>query len=135
MKLLPLTGYKSLRALNAFHSLLLGLKMLPINLDKDYVEFFASFKDKTDAEKEAALRQAVAFVQLSQDEVEALVSFGTDSNGIPYSSVNQKQLAPEELFDIIIAVCMEIGRIKIELVSEEEKKKSPITPSIYENTI
>lgn len=123
MKLLPLTGYKSLRALNAFHSLLLGLKMLPIHLNEDYVSFFAAFKTKTDAEKEDALRQAAAFVQLSPEEVEALVSFATDSNGIPYSSVNQGNLGPEELFEIIIAVCMEIGRIKIELVSAEEKKK------------
>lgn len=135
MKLLPLVGYKSLRALNAFHSLLLGLKMLPIYLDLDYVSFFASFKEKTEEEKEDALRQAAAFVQLSQDEVEALVSFATDSNGVPYSSVNQKQLGAEELFEIIIAVCMEIGRIRIELVSEEEKKKSLTTQSISENTI
>ncbi len=135
MKLLPLVGYKSLRALNAFHTLLLGLKMLPIHLDKDYVAFFESFKEKTDDEKEDALRQAAAFVLLSQEEVEALVSFATDSNGIPYSSVNQKQLAAEELFEIIIAVCMEIGRIKIELVSEEEKKKSLTTQSISEGII
>lgn len=135
MKLIPLAGYKSLRVLNAFHSLLLGLKMLPINLDKDYVSFFESFKTKTDGEKEEALRQAVAFVQLSPEEVEAIVSFATDANGIPYSKVNLAQLKPDELFEIIIAVCMEVGRIKIELVSEEEKKKSLTSQSISEEII
>lgn len=122
-KLLPLKGYKSLRALNAFHTLLLGLKMLPLHMGEDYQTFFASFKTKTDAEKETALREAAAFVQLSPEEVEALVSFATDKNGIPYSAVNQGNLTPDELFEVIIAVCMEIGRIKIELVSEDEKKK------------
>lgn len=120
----PLSGYRSLRALNAFSSLLLGLKMLPIYLNLDYVEFYESFKEKTDAEKESLLRQALAFVQLTQEEVEAVVSFANDSNGVPYGSANLKNLSPEVLFEIIVAVCMQIGKIKIDLVSEEEKKKS-----------
>ena len=122
-KVLPLKGYKSLRALNAFHSLLLGLKMLPAYMGETYQDFFASFKEKTEAEKERALREALAFVQLSQDEVDALVSFATDKNGVAYTSVNIKNLGPDELFELIISVTMEIGRIKIDLVNEEEKKK------------
>lgn len=122
-KVLPLKGYKSLRALNAFHSLLLGLKMLPAHIGEDYETFFASFKDKTEAQKETLLREAVAFVQLSQEEVGALISFATDRNGVPYGPANEGNLTPDELFEVIVAVCMEIGRIKIDLVSEEEKKK------------
>lgn len=122
-KVLPLKGYKSLRALNAFHTLLLGLKMLPAYMHQDYVTFFGSFKDKTEGEKETLLREATAFVQLSEDEVSALIAFATDKNGVPYSDVNKGNLTPDEIFEIIIAVCMEIGRIKIELVSEDEKKK------------
>ncbi len=123
-KLLPLQGYKSLRALNAFHTLLLGLKMLPAYMAEDYQSFFAAFKEKGEEEKERNLREAASFVQLSPEEVGALVSFATDANGIPYSEVNQGNLGPVELFEIIVAVCMEIGRIKIDLVSEDEKKKS-----------
>ncbi len=123
MKVLPLKGYKSLRALNAFHSLLLGLKMLPAYMAEDYESFFASFETKTEAEKESCLRQAVAFVQLGQDEVDALISFGTDANGIAYTEANTKNLPPDQLFEIIIAVCMEIGRIKITLATSAEKKK------------
>ncbi len=122
-KVLPLKGYKALRALNAFHALLLGLKMLPAYLGEPYEQFYAAFNLKTDSQKETFLREAVAFVQLAQDEVEALVSFATDKNGIPYSSVNAGNLAIDELHEIIVAVCMEIGRIKIGIVSEEEKKK------------
>lgn len=123
-KILPLVGYKSLRALNAFHALLLGLKMLPAYQAEGYESFYASFGEKTDAEKEKLLREAAVFVQLQQDEVEALITFATDKNGVPYSAVNLKNLNAGELHEIIVAVCMEIGRIKIDLVSEEEKKKS-----------
>ncbi len=122
MKVLPLKGYKSLRALNAFHALLLGLKMLPAYITVAYETFYASFNDKTEAEKEKLLREAVVFVQLGEDEVSALVSFCTDKNGIPYNATNVGNLSPAELHAIIVAVCMEIGRIRIELVTEEEKK-------------
>lgn len=123
-KILPLTGYKSLRALNAFHALLLGLKMLPAYQAEGYESFYASFSERTDSDKEKLLREAAVFVQLQQDEVEALLSFATDKNGVPYSAVNLKNLNAGELHEIVVAVCMEIGRIKIDLVSEEEKKKS-----------
>lgn len=123
IKVLPLKGYKALKALNAFNVLLLGLKMLPAYITEDYVSFFEKFKEKTDAEKETFLREAVAFVTLAQDEIEALVSFATDKNGIPYSKENLKNILVDELYEIIVAVGMEIGRIKIDLVSEDEKKK------------
>ncbi len=131
MKLLPLQGYKSLRALNAFHTLLLGLKMLPAYALEDYQTFFASFKDKDEMEKERCLREAASFVQLSPEEVTALIAFATDKNGIPYSAVNEANLGPAEIFEIIVAVCMEIGRIKIDLVSADEKKKSLTSPSTF----
>lgn len=122
MKVLPLKGYKSLRALNAFHALLLGLKMLPAYIQVSYEEFYASFSDKTEADKERLLREAAVFVQLGEDEVAALASFCTDKNGIPYSAINIGNLSAQELHAIVVAVCMEIGRIKIELVTEDEKK-------------
>lgn len=121
--ILPLVGYKSLRALNAFHALLLGLKMLPAYLAEGYESFYASFNTKTDVEKENALREAAVFVQLAEDEVEALISFATDKNGIPYGKENFKNLNAGEIHEIIVGVCMEIGKIKIDIVSEQEKKK------------
>lgn len=135
IKVLPLVGFKALRAMNAFHSLLLGLKMLPIHLETDYIQFFESFKDKTDGEKETALRQALAFVELSKEEISAVLSFTVDDNGIPFSSVNIAQLNVEDLFERIVAVCMEIGKIKADLVSEEEKKKLLTSPLISEELI
>lgn len=128
MKILPLKGYKSLRALNTFHVLLLGLKMLPAYLGETYDVFFESFSGKTEDEKEDLLKQAALFVRLEQDEVESLVSFACDKNGIPYGPANIANLSPEEIHEIIVAVCMEIGRIRVDLVSDTEKKKYPSSP-------
>lgn len=132
IKILPLKGYKALRALNAFHALLLGLKMLPAYIGESYETFYASFKDKTEAEKEKLIREAAVFVELAEDEVKALISFASDKNGVPYQAVNLGNLKPDEIHEIIVAVCMEIGRIRIELVSEEEKKKLKDSQSILE---
>jgi hypothetical protein len=71
-------------------------------------------------------------VQLEQDEVEAIIGFASDKNGIPYSPANLKNLSPDELHEIIVSVCMEIGRIRIELVSESEKKKLNTSQSTLE---
>ncbi len=119
---LELKGYKSLRALNAFHALLLGLKMLPAYQNQGYESFYASFSERTESEKETLLREAAVFVQLAEDEIAALISFCTDKNGVPYSTVNLKNLSVAELHDIVVSVCMEIGRIRIDLISSDEKK-------------
>lgn len=89
----------------------------------DYQTFYASFEKMDDAQKEKMLREAVAFVQLSPEEVDAVLCFATDKNGIAYTDVNKGNLTPDELFEIIVAVGMEISKIKIELVSSDEKKK------------
>jgi len=123
-KILPLKGYASLKVLNAVNALLLGLKMLPEHVKTDYPTFFERFTEMPDSEKETLLRKAVAFVEIAKDEVEAIISFATDRNGVPYSAVNLKNLGPDEIHEIIVAVCMEISRFKIDLVSEDEKKKS-----------
>lgn len=130
LKVLPLKGYKSLKALNAFHALLLGLKMLPAYLSESYESFYESFREKPEEEKEKLIREAVLFVQLQQDEVEALVAFTTDKNGIPYSAASVNNLSMDELHEIIVAVCMEIGRIKIDILTESEKKNYPASASI-----
>lgn len=124
-----LIGYKSLAALNVFNTLLLGLKMLPIYGDVDYVTFAESFKTKSDDEKESSLRQACSFVTLTEDEINTVASFCNDPNGVPYSKENIKNLSVKDIHEIVVAVCMEVGRIEINLLSEAEKKKLQISPS------
>jgi hypothetical protein len=122
MKVLPLIGAKSIAAFCSFNKLLLGYKMLPAYAGETYEVFFEHMKEKTDAQKESIIREALAFVALERDEIEALASFVADRNGVPYSPTSLKNLSLKEIFEIIIAVCMEIGRIDISLISEDEKK-------------
>jgi hypothetical protein len=125
LKVLPLKGVKSLRALNAFSAVLLGLKMLPAYMSMSYPDFLNMLEQKTPSEKETLIREGVAFVQLAEDEVEALLGFVADPNGIPYTKVNMGNLGPKEFHECIVAVLMEISRIDINLVSEAEKKSYP----------
>lgn len=129
MEVLPLVGPRSLTALNAFGALILGMMMLPVYRMKSFEEMASMFEEKTEEEREAMLRVAVVFVQLAAPELEAIVSFVADKNGIPYRSENVKNLKVDELHEIVVAVMMQIGRIKIHLVSPEEKKNSNDSPS------
>jgi hypothetical protein len=122
MKVLELKGYKSLRALNAFSALMLGMKMLPAYLGETYETFLTRFDSMGEAEQESLLKEAALFVELSKDEIEALASFCCDPNGIPYEPSNIKNLTPKDLVDVIVAVCMEIGKMKIDIISQAEKK-------------
>lgn len=122
MKVLELRGYKSLRALNAFHTLMLGLKMLPAYMGEHYEDFFGRIEKMDAAGQEKLIREAGLFVELREEEVEALVCFCTDANGVPYTAENLKNLGPRELHECVVAVCLEIAKIKIDLVSNSEKK-------------
>lgn len=117
-----LKGYKSLTALNAFHTLMLGLKMLPDYLGLQYEEFFESIEKASPEQQEKLIRKAALFVKLERDELEALVCFVKDKNGVPYSAENIKNLGPDDLHEIIVSVCVAISRIKVNFISSSEKK-------------
>jgi hypothetical protein len=134
MEVSPLIGTRSLTAMRAFHTLMLGMKMLPMNSNKGYEDFFDEFQDLEESEQEKFIRQAALFVELGKDEVEALASFCKDKNGISYQPANIKNLSPDQLIDIIVAVCMKIGQIRITSVTDAEKKKLRISQSISDST-
>lgn len=121
-KVLPLVGYKSLRALNAFHMIMMGLKMIPIYAFIKYEDFYAMFDEKTEAEKEVFLREGIAIIKLEDEEIDALLGFCTDSNGIPYTKTNTKNLDLKEIYECCLAVMIEISKIEISFITESEKK-------------
>lgn len=121
-KTLPLVGYKSLRALNAFHMIMMGLKMIPIYAFIPYEEFFQSFEEKTQPEKDMFLREGLAIIELQEDEIEALLGFCTDPNGIPYGKANVKNLDLKTIYDCCLMVLIEISKIEITFITESEKK-------------
>lgn len=127
IKVLELKGIKSLKALNVFNTLLLGLKMLPMYMQSSYEDFYDKVQEMPHVEQLKLLREAAMFVELQPDEVEAVIGFCTDRNGVPYGSSNIKNLKPDEILEMIVAVCGEIAKIKISLISEDEKKNSLIS--------
>ncbi len=127
MRVAEIKGFKSLKALNAFHALMLGLKMMPSYMSEGYESFFARIDAMPAADQEKMIREAVLFVELQKDEVEALASFCLDVNGVPYSVQNINNLSPADLIEIIVAVCKEISKIQINFVSDAEKKKLKIS--------
>lgn len=134
-KVLPLKGYKSLRALNAFNALMLGLKMLPAYMNTPYEEFYKGLDKLGEEEKISLLLEAAKFVELQEDEVKALVQFCCDRNGVPFDDSNLKNLQPDDLLRVIVSVCMEISRIKIDIIGETEKKKLKTSPSMSEGSL
>jgi hypothetical protein len=130
LKPIGFTGY---RAWQSFHILMLGLKMLPMYLNEAYEDFYNRFDSLPEDEQEIMIRQAACFVPLTKEELEALVCLSTDSNGIPYEASNIKNLTPHEFHEAIVAVCMEIGKIKIDLLSNAEKKNLRTLPSMSVN--
>lgn len=126
MKVLEIKGYKSLRALQARNTLMLGLKMLPSYRELTYEYFFGLIDAMTVTDQEKMVREAANFVELNKDEVEALISFCADKNGIPYGPENLNNLNPIEIREIIVQVCMAITKIKVDLVTDDEKKNSEI---------
>lgn len=122
MEVSRLEGYKSLRALNAFHTLMLGLKMLPAYGAIPYEEFFQTMSEMPDEDKKKLITEAALLVNLEKEEVEAMVCFCKDKNGVPYSAENMKSLSPAELVEVIVSVAFEITKFKIDFVTGAEKK-------------
>lgn len=129
MKLLPLVGPKSMRALNAFNMLLVGLSMLPGMGGLDWLD---TVDEIPEAEKEKLIRRAVTIVPLQNEEIEALASFVADKNNVAYVNQNLSKLPVAELHEVLSIVCVEIGKIKVSLVTEAEKKSSENSPSTSE---
>lgn len=121
-KVLPLVDVKSFRAFNAYHKLMLGMKMLPAYMLKTYEEFLTAVQALAESDQIKIFREAAMFVDLNYDEIGALVCFCTDKNGVPYTSENLKNIGPAEMVEIVVAVCLEISKIKVDFVSEAEKK-------------
>lgn len=122
MKTRPLVGFKSLKALNVFSTLMMGLKMLPAYRAESYEAFLERVHAMPPEDQEKMIRQAAVFVDLEQEEVEALACFAEDANGIAFGPANLKTMGPVEIVDLIVLVCMEIAKIKVDFISEDEKK-------------
>lgn len=123
MKVRELRGIRAFFALQSYGKLMLGLKMLPMHLAEDYAQFYKRVEALPPEDQEKLVREAVFLVDLSHDEVLSIVRFVEDKNGVAFTEENLKKLPPDEIFEILVAVCLEISKIKPRLTTETEKKK------------
>ncbi len=124
MKTVELRGLKSYFALQAYGKLLLGLKMLPMYMGEDYSGFFKKIEAMPEKDQEKVIREAAFLVDLNSDEILSLAKFCQDNNGVAYSEENLRKLPPDQIFEIIVNVCMACARIKVRLTTDDEKKNS-----------
>lgn len=122
-KILELRGLESLYAAQAVHKLMYGIKMLPSYISESYEDFYARLDKMPPKDQESILREASVFVKLDPDETMDLLRFCADANGIPFGKQNIKNLRPEEIHEMLVAVSLQVLKDhKIRLVSETEKK-------------
>ncbi len=124
MKVKELKGLKSYFALQSYGKLLLGLKMLPMYMSKDYIEFFNMVEAMTPIDQEKIIRQAAFLVDLTSEEIINLSRFCVDKNDVPFTEENMKRVPAETIHEIIVTVCLELAKIKPQLLTEDEKKNS-----------
>lgn len=130
IKVKELKGLESYWAFQAYHTLMLGLKMLPSYMTESYEDFYSRVQEMPPEDQRKLIHEAAIFVQLQKEEVEAIVSFCTDKNGVPYSKINMKNMKPDQYIEMIVAVCVEISKIEVNFVTDAEKKKSQTSQSI-----
>lgn len=118
-----LKGYNSYKAFCAYNQLLMGLKMIPEYKTLSFEDFFEMLDRIEDVEdKRKVLTKAAMLVQLEEEEVQAMLSFCKDKNGVPFGKENLKNLKPEEQIEAIVSVSLEYAKIKVRFVTETEKK-------------
>lgn len=123
IKVDPIRGFKSLRAINVFSTLMLGLKMVPEFVVEEHDDFLERVHNLPEDEKRRLFKRAVEIVELERGEVAACLSFVRDPNGVPYSSLNMDNLSHTEIINAVTEVCMEISRMEVSSLTEDEKKK------------
>jgi F0F1-type ATP synthase delta subunit len=123
-RILPLKGLKSVWALNAFNSLILGLAIENAMTGQTVEQTYAAFEKLDEKAKEKAIKDALQRINLQEEDMKNLLAFATDDNGIPYTEENIKGLAPEKIIDALGRVCLEISKIKVHSIDVDVKKNS-----------
>uniref|UniRef100_A0AAU8AX71 Uncharacterized protein n=1 Tax=Dulem virus 29 TaxID=3145747 RepID=A0AAU8AX71_9CAUD len=108
-------GIKGLYAFKALQTLLLSYFFLPEfkKENETYEAFLCRFSESDEDEKRKILNNALYFAGIEPREIEALVCMAKDKNGIHYSRSNINNLSLEELFNLVIDVCMAVCDVKV----------------------
>lgn len=127
IKTKELSGLSSYSAMQVFYKVLVGLKMYVAYAHFEPQEFFDHVAQLDIAGKEKVVREGLMLVPLDREEIMTLASFCTDANGVPFSTENMTKLKPTDILEILVKSCMQLVHIRIDFVTEDEKKNSETT--------
>lgn len=122
IKVLELKNSGSMAALNLYTTLLIGLKHLPEHYLEDWEDYFARIEAMDKVSLENFIRRGAMIVQLESKDIEGALRFVADPNGVPYSPANIKNLGLKDIFEMVVAIALEVASLEINFVTEAEKK-------------
>jgi hypothetical protein len=123
MNVRPLRGIPAFHAFQAYQKVMLGLKMLPAYAAEGFEEFYSRVEKMPLSDQETLIREALALgMKLDPEEIMDLLQFVEDPNGVAYGPAQIKSLDVNGLHEALTCVCLELAKVKINLVSEREKK-------------
>lgn len=112
------TQFKGLKGAKAYHSalsLVRSLWYIPKDVDhQTFEEMTGWFDQLNDDEKRKYLKLAVEDgAELTDQEIQSLLIFAKDQNGIPFGKENIENLTPFEIYETIIDVACNIFKLKV----------------------
>lgn len=108
-----LKGIRSVRVMQITSMLMLGLLMLPINMNKKFDDFYSEILNYDDAAQRKVLEDAIRFVELKDDELMAVAGFARDANGLQIDKTNIGNYNPAEIMDLVVEVCLQVFKIDV----------------------
>lgn len=108
-----LKGIKSVRVMQITSMLMLGLLMLPINMNKKFDDFYSEILEYDEAAQRKVLEDAIRFVELKDEELLAVMGFCKDANGVQIDKSNIGNYNPAEIMDMVVEVCLQVFKIDV----------------------
>lgn len=112
------TEFKGIAGARAYHSAQIfvrSLYYLPmICTERDYYKAVDWFDLLPDEEKRKVLKIAIDDgAMLKEEEIQAILVFAKDQNGISFGKETIQNLTPFEIKDALLEVCLEIFKKKV----------------------
>ena len=122
---MELKGINSYYALTTFHCVVLRITQLPSFDGYSEEQILESFNQLTQEQITALLRKSIDLIPLSEKEILSLIVFQKDRNGVPLGLHSLKNFNPYEIRELCLNTLIEISKIKINFVTDDEIKRLP----------
>ena len=119
MKMMPvnkdeLRGIKTPAAYQVYFALLVGYFSVPaFGQGGKFVDFLASFKDKTLEERREILKLAANITPIADDDYLKILSFAKDQNGVPIGRENIRNMTAQEILAAVVEVALAFSETEL----------------------